>query len=87
MREGQLAELFEQAGLRGIEEERLTVTVAFEGFADWWEPYTLGVGPAGEYLRGLDAGRRREVMDRCAALLPDGAFELAPSAWFVRGHA
>ena len=26
----------------------------FGAFDDWWAPYLLGVGPAGDYVAGLD---------------------------------
>ena len=35
-------------------------------FEEWWEPYTLGVGPAGVYVAGLDASAAR----RAARTLP-----------------
>lgn len=85
-REGHLTELFSEAGLREIEESKLTVRVRFAGFADWWEPYTLGVGPSGSYLGGLDAAKRAQIRDRCARLMPEGAFDVEASAWCVRGR-
>jgi SAM-dependent methyltransferase len=85
-REGHLVELFTQAGLREIEDSKLTVRVGFAGFSDWWEPYTLGVGPSGAYFGGLDAAKRERVRDRCAGMLPHGSFEVAASAWCVRGR-
>src|SRR5262245_8036053 len=44
-REGHLAVLFEEAGLRDVEEFALSVSVEHRTFDEWWEPYTLGVGP------------------------------------------
>ena len=46
-REGHLAELFGAAGLAAIEDRRCSVAVEHPSFEDWWEPFTLGVGPAG----------------------------------------
>ncbi len=54
VREGHLAELFEEAGLRELERTVLDSAVEHESFDDWWEPFTLGVGPAGSYVAGLD---------------------------------
>jgi SAM-dependent methyltransferase len=85
--EGDLAELCEAAGLRDIEPRSLTVTVGFRTFADWWEPYTLGVGPAGAYVSRLDDGQRSSVRNRCEELLPQAPFEIAASAWCVRARA
>ena len=44
-REGHLAELFASAGLGEIEQASLEVSLEHPTFEDWWEPYTLGVGP------------------------------------------
>jgi SAM-dependent methyltransferase len=87
-REGHLVELFTAAGLRDIESTVLTVRASFAGFDEWWEPFTLGVGPAGDYVRGLDAGRREELRGRCASLLPrQGPVEIVASAWTTLGRA
>jgi SAM-dependent methyltransferase len=84
-REGHLAQLFEQAGLRRVEATLLTVRVPMAGFDDWWAPFTLGVGPAGTYVARADPSRVEQVRRRCAELLPDGPFEMTASAWGVRG--
>jgi SAM-dependent methyltransferase len=86
-REGHLAELCEAAGLNHIEPASLTVSVAFTTFADWWEPYTLGVGPAGAYVTQLDQPRREVLRHRCAQLLPPAPFQVTASAWCVRARA
>jgi SAM-dependent methyltransferase len=86
-REGHLGELSADAGLRHIEPSSLTVTVRFETFDDWWEPFTLGVGPAGAYVGQLDEDRREVLRARCEQLLPAAPFPLDASAWCVRAHA
>jgi SAM-dependent methyltransferase len=86
-REGHLAELFEAAHLTDVEPTSLTVTVRMATFDDWWEPFTLGVGPAGAYLAGLDQAQRDGLRGRCARLLPPSPFEIAASAWCVRARA
>jgi SAM-dependent methyltransferase len=85
-REGHLVALFEEAGLRRVEPVTLTVRVSYPSFADWWEPYTLGVGPAGDYVAGLDAGAREELRAHCAERLPPGAFDIEASAWTALGR-
>ncbi|MEV6932610.1 class I SAM-dependent methyltransferase [Dactylosporangium sp. NPDC051485] len=86
-RHGHLAELFAAAGLRDVEETSLTVRTTFAGFDDWWEPFTLGVGPAGDYVKGLDAARRDALRARCATLLPrHGPIEITASAWTASGR-
>lgn len=86
-REGHLAELFRAAGLGHVEDSVLTVTVAYETFEQWWHPYTLGVGPAGDHVAGLDDRQREALRDRCRELLPDAPFEVHASAWFAQGRA
>lgn len=86
-RDGHLAELCEAAGLHQIQPTSLTVKVGFATFADWWEPFTLGVGPAGAYVTALDEARREAVRTRCAQHLPPAPFEVAASAWCVRARA
>lgn len=86
-REGHLAELFGAAGLCDVESAMLTVTVRFAGFDEWWEPFTLGVGPAGNHVRGLDGRSRDMLRERCASLLPpEGPFEVTASAWAATGR-
>ena len=84
-REGHLAELFDAAGLQKIEESALSVTVEHRSFEDWWEPYTLGVGPAGGYAAGLDAERRAQLRELCREKLPAAPFSLTSRAWAARG--
>ena len=86
-REGHLAELFEQAGLRNIEQTTMSSSLEHQTFEEWWEPFTGGVGPAGSYVAGLDEGRRAELLERCRALLPDAPFILTARAWAARGSA
>jgi SAM-dependent methyltransferase len=83
-REGQLAQMACEAGLVDVHPSALTVTLRFDTFAEWWEPYTLGVGPAGEYVARLSASRRAAVADRCAELLGPPPFEVQATAWAIR---
>ena len=86
-REGHLGELFQAAGLTEIEESVLSVDLEHPSFEDWWEPYTLGVGPAGAYAAGLDAERQAQLRERCRELLPAAPFVLTVKAWAARGLA
>jgi SAM-dependent methyltransferase len=85
-RAGHLVELCKAAGLRGVEPGRLTVGVSFETFDDWWEPFTLGVGPAGAYVTGLDDQQREQLRTRCAERLHGAPFRVDASAWCVRAR-
>jgi SAM-dependent methyltransferase len=86
-REGQLAELADAAGLIEIEPGSLTVSVEFADAEAWWQPYTLGVGPAGDYVAKLSADQRLALRDQCLALLPDPPFTVSARAWTVVGRA
>jgi SAM-dependent methyltransferase len=86
-REGHLADLCAAAGFRDIEPGMLTVTLRFATFDDWWEPFTLGVGPAGAYVGRLAESRRDALRAACARHLPPAPFELEASAWCVRARA
>ena len=86
-REGHLAELFDAAGMGDIATTVLTVSREHPSFDDWWEPYTLGVGPAGAFVASLDDGQRAELRERCRALLPEAPFTVTARAWTARGRA
>ena len=83
--EGHLAQLCRAAGLREIEENTLSISVKHRSFEEWWEPYTLGVGPAGAHVAGLDATRQARLREQCRSMLPAAPFVLTARAWAVRG--
>jgi len=84
---GDLAALFASAGLTAVEETALSVAVEHPTFEEWWEPYELGVGPAGSYVGGLDPERRAALREHCRTRLPDPPFTIAARAWAARGLA
>jgi SAM-dependent methyltransferase len=86
-REGHLAELFAAAGLQDLVETIVAADLEHATFADWWQPFTQGVGPAGAYVASLDAARRDELREACRRLLPDGPFVVPARAWAVSGRA
>jgi SAM-dependent methyltransferase len=86
-REGHLGQLFDEAGLREIEETALFVSVEHPTFEDWWEPFTLGVGPAGGYAARLDAEGQSRLRELCRELLREAPFVLTSYAWAARGLA
>ena len=85
--EGDLTSLFAEAGLADVEEEALIVEVEHATFEEWWEPYTLGVGPAGDYVAGLDPEARERLRERCRERLSDPPFVIVSRAWSARGRA
>ena len=86
-REGHFRQLFLEADLRKIEESGVSVSVEHPTFEEWWEPFTLGVGPAGGHVAGLDAERQTRLRERCRELLPAPPFVLTAYAWVARGLA
>ncbi len=83
VREGHLATLFAQAGLGGAQASALTVNVRHASFEQWWEPFTLGVGPAGAYVASLAPERLSALREQCRHLLPAGPVEIGATAWAV----
>jgi SAM-dependent methyltransferase len=81
VREGDLASLFAQAGLGSAQVTTLTVRVRHASFEQWWERFTLGVGPAGAYVASLAPDRRGALRDQCRHLLPAGPVEISATAW------
>jgi SAM-dependent methyltransferase len=86
-REGHLGELFREAGLREVEEIRVSVDVEHPTFDDWWEPFTLGVGPAGVFVAGLNGDERARLREGCRERLPAPPFVVTARAWAARGLA
>jgi SAM-dependent methyltransferase len=86
-REGDLERLLHEASLGDVEERLLTVEIEHGSFDEWWEPFTLGVGPAGAYVQGLAEDARDRLRERCRELHPDAPFAVSASAWAARGVA
>jgi SAM-dependent methyltransferase len=84
-RQGHLNELFVRAGMRHIEEVALPVSVRHPSFEEWWEPFTLGVGPAGSYLSSLEHDRQAAVQERCREILGPGPLTIQARVWAARG--
>jgi SAM-dependent methyltransferase len=84
--EGDLSRLFRTAGLHDIFVTELWVAVDHPTFEDWWEPYTLGVGPAGDYIARLDEAGRARLRELCEQRLPAPPFEVRARAWAARGR-
>jgi SAM-dependent methyltransferase len=84
-RQGHLTQLFREAGLHEIEENALSVSVEHPSFDDWWDPFILGVGPAGGFVASLDAKRQTRLRDLCREMLPAAPFAVTARAWGARG--
>ena len=81
--EGHLGRLCAEAGLSDVRESALTVSVTHASFEEWWEPYTRGVGTAGDHFAGLDEAHGAAVRARCAELLGPAPFTVDAVAWVV----
>jgi SAM-dependent methyltransferase len=87
-RAGELSDLWRLGGLQDVREQAIDVQTRFESFADYWEPFLLGQGPAGAYVRslsreGVDA-LREEVRRRLRPAEPL-SLDLPARVWVVSG--
>jgi SAM-dependent methyltransferase len=89
-REGQLGDLWRNAGLINVQEKPLVITQAFASFDDYWAPFLKGAGPGGAYVVSLTHDRRSDLEARLRKRLlgnrEDGPFMLKARAWCVRGE-
>lgn len=81
--EGALELLFERAGLRIARSTALSVEVRHDSFEEWWEPFTLGVGPAGRFVAQLTPEARLGLREGCLSSLGTGPFTTHARAWTV----
>ena len=51
VREGEIAEVLERAGLEDVQAGALDTSAHYEDFDDFWTPFTCAVGPAGSIWR------------------------------------
>jgi SAM-dependent methyltransferase len=85
--QGELAELLHGAGLCDVRDGELVASAAYADFDDFWFPFTLGVGPIGQFYVGLDETKRSALRTECERLLAaaDGPFTLHATCWFAAG--
>jgi SAM-dependent methyltransferase len=88
---GELAALWKEGGLKAVEERPVDIHTKFASFADFWEPFQLGQGPAGAYVQRLNPSQRqalREELKRRLAVSSESApIDLTARVWAVRGRA
>ncbi len=82
---GSLAELWRTRGLQDVDEQPLTIDMAFASFDDYWQPFLCGQGPAGVYVSSLAESARHALESRLREHLADTGFTLRARAWAVRG--
>jgi SAM-dependent methyltransferase len=85
--EGELAQLWHDAGLSDVRFGPLLVRASYANFDDLWSPLPTGVGPSGAFCKALDAERQAALKDSYRRLLEvgDAPFELTARAWAVAG--
>jgi SAM-dependent methyltransferase len=79
---GALAELWRTSGLRDVDEQPLTIDMAFESFEDYWQPFLCCQGPAVAYVSSLPESSRQALESRLRA---DAVLAMRARAWAVRG--
>ena len=88
-RAGELSELWQQGGLEAVRERSIDTQMRFASFADYWEPFLLGQGPAGAYARSRTPRQlttlRGEIKRRLGISAEDRPIDLSGQAWAVRG--
>jgi SAM-dependent methyltransferase len=84
-RAGHLEALFAEAGIEDVRAVEQPAVVQHETFDEWFQPFTLGVGPAGSYLVGIDEERQAAVRERCREELGDGPFTIPAFVWAAVG--
>jgi ubiquinone/menaquinone biosynthesis C-methylase UbiE len=85
--EGDIAERLKRAGARDVAAGFLEVSVHYSGFEDFWEPFTFGVGPAGQALASLQDDQKAAVRQAIRAQLPAGSFSLDARSWYATATA
>jgi trans-aconitate methyltransferase len=86
---GPLRQLFLAADLKRVEVREMIVPTRFVGFADFWDPFLSGQGPAPGYVSTLSEQQKVDLRERLREDLPmqaDGQILLQARAWAVRGE-
>lgn len=89
-RASELSALWRQGGLEDVHEQALTITMRFASFADYWDPFLLGQGPAGAYVQSLNREQVSKLRTEVKRRVSGGSAETAPfsldaKVWAVRG--
>src|ERR1035441_7796472 len=88
-RAGEMSALWRQGSLENVREQSIDIRMRFKSLADYWDPFLLGQGPAGSYVRHLDREKlqalRNEVKLRLSLSAEDTPLVLLGRVWSVRG--
>ena len=80
-----LSSLFVRAGLKDVDTAALAITTRLADFADYWEPFLGGQGPAPTYLMEMEASARTRLRTQLEARLGHNSICLYARAWAVKG--
>lgn len=83
-----LEALFRAAGARDVRAEPIDAQTRFSDFADYWQPFFGGTGPAPGYVLTLEDDARERLRVRLERRLSPGGrspIDLVARAWAVRG--
>lgn len=84
-----LESIFREAGLSQVSTGAIEIPTVFSSFADYWQPFLAGVGPAPKYVATLSDSRRDQLAEYLRQRLePDGGgqIQMLARAWAVRGE-
>jgi len=80
-----LEKLCDDAGLRSALVEPLEISTVFPTFEDFWQPFTLGAGPAPGYYVSLDTTQQKRLRDILARNIGNAEpVSLIARAWSVK---
>lgn len=82
-----LTGLVKNAGLRVLAHSPIQAPTVFKDFDDYWQPFTLGAGPAPGYCMSLEPDHRERLRQKLDDTLPrqeDGSVRLMSRAWAVK---
>jgi ubiquinone/menaquinone biosynthesis C-methylase UbiE len=75
-----------EAGFDAIAVAPIEIETRFDDFEAFWQPFTLGAGPAPGYCMNLPEDRRALLKTRLAEMLGNGPISLTARAWAVKAR-
>jgi SAM-dependent methyltransferase len=86
--DGEIGDLFREAGLTEVTTGSLEVQAAYMDFEDLWNPFVEWAGPVGQFCRSLHPDRLAAIREqlRMRVGAPAGSFMLPARAWYATGR-
>ncbi|MDE2384489.1 MAG: methyltransferase domain-containing protein [Alphaproteobacteria bacterium] len=84
-----LESIWTSAGLKDVASTKLSITVFFENFDDYWTTFTLPAGPQAKHIMALTDDKKAEMKDILRRILPiaaDGRIAFTSFANAVKGR-